>query len=183
MVSTRSHPTNFPAPDLSPLSKSRSLSHKRWAHSPTPLTLAWLLISLPLVFWDSGYVLFRPHTMPGGKWQRPLYTPYALYGSVDYTYGWPAWTSRNGFTGAQASMNVLESLGYCGYLWIVWKYGEGKQRYVGGGWGGLACLFGFSLSLVTFAKTLLYGTSFCPAPRCVMSKARISMCVKINLLR
>ncbi|KAL9612279.1 MAG: hypothetical protein Q9167_003102 [Letrouitia subvulpina] len=94
--------------------------------------------------------------MPGGKWEKPLYTPYALYGTIDYIYGWPAYEANNGFTAAQASMNVLESLGYCGYLWIIWKHGEESRRSVGGGWGGLACLLGFSLSVVTFAKTVIY---------------------------
>ncbi|KAI4210384.1 MAG: hypothetical protein LQ351_006751 [Letrouitia transgressa] len=94
--------------------------------------------------------------MPGGKWEKPFYTPYALYGTIDYIYGWPAYEANNGFTAAQASMNVLESLGYCGYLWIIWKYGGKGRRSVGGGWGGLACLLGFSLSVMTFAKTVIY---------------------------
>lgn len=96
--------------------------------------------------------------MPGGKWEKPFYTPYALYGTIDYIYGWPAYEANNGFTAAQASMNVLESLGYCGYLWIIWKYGGKGRRSVGGGWGGLACLLGFSLSVMTFAKTVIYCT-------------------------
>ncbi|KAI4165260.1 MAG: hypothetical protein LQ342_001128 [Letrouitia transgressa] len=94
--------------------------------------------------------------MPGGKWEKPFYTPYALYGTIDYIYGWPAYEANNGFTAAQASMNVLESFGYCGYLWIIWKYGEKGRSSVGGGWGGLACLLGFSLSVMTFAKTVIY---------------------------
>lgn len=161
MVATRLHPSNFPPP-LSPSKKASS--SRRWIHAPTALTLLWLLLSLPLVAWDSVYVIGRPHTMPGGKWHEPLYVPYALYGSVDYGYGWPAYESGNGFTMAQGSLNVLESICYIGYLYIFWRYGEGQwtyargqQRSIGGGWGGLACLLGFSVSLLTFSKTLLYG--------------------------
>lgn len=169
MVSTRKHPSSFPPPDLSPskpaAARPKSLPKERWLHTPTVLTIIWLLVSLPLVIWDSFYVIGRPHTMPGGKWHSPMYTPYSLYGTVDYMYGWPAYESGNGFTMAQASLNVLETTGYIAYLYIFWFYGDGhwtyshgQQRSVGGGWGGLACLFGFSLSLLTFSKTVLYGT-------------------------
>ncbi|KAL8965098.1 MAG: hypothetical protein Q9183_004030, partial [Haloplaca sp. 2 TL-2023] len=81
-----------------------------------------------------------------------------------YMYGWPAYDAGNGFTSAQASMNVLETLGYLGYLYLYWQYSSGKWTYTNGQnrsldgrWGGLACLFGFSLSLVTFSKTVLYA--------------------------
>ena len=171
MVSTRSHPSNFPPPDLSPgkavAGRQRSLGQRHWIHKPTALTLLWLAISLPLVFWDSAYVALRPHSMPGGKWHRPIFTPYALYGTIDYIYGWPAYESGNGFTLAQGSLNILESIGYIGYIWVFWQHGEGlwtyaegQKRSIGGGWGGVACLFGFSLSLLTFSKTVLYCTRF-----------------------
>ncbi|KAL8660829.1 MAG: hypothetical protein Q9202_006156 [Teloschistes flavicans] len=168
MVSTRQHPSNFSSPDPS-ASKSvatrppRARGH-RWIHTPTTLTLVWLFLSLPLVFWDSAYVALRPHTMPNGKWHSPFFTPYALYGTVDYMYGWPAYESNNGFTLAQASMNIFESVGYIGYLYLFWKHGNGQwtfehgqKRSIGGRWGGLACLFGFFLSVLTLSKTVLYG--------------------------
>ncbi|KAL8673602.1 MAG: hypothetical protein Q9168_002000 [Polycauliona sp. 1 TL-2023] len=102
--------------------------------------------------------------MPGGKFHRPFYTPYELYGTVDYMYGWPAYESGNGFTLAQGSLNIPETIGYLGYLYIFWMYGEGQwalakgqRRSIGGGWGGFACLLGFSASLLTFGKTVLYA--------------------------
>ncbi|KAL8903403.1 MAG: hypothetical protein Q9207_003949 [Kuettlingeria erythrocarpa] len=102
--------------------------------------------------------------MPGGKWHQPIFTPYALYGTVDYMYGWPAYESGNGFTMAQSSLNVLESACYIAYLYVFWRHGEGQwtyaqgqQRSIGGGWAGLACLLGFSVSLLTFGKTVLYA--------------------------
>lgn len=173
MVSTRKHPSTFPLPDPSPskavASRPKSSSSRRWIHKPTALTILWLLVSLPLVLWDSIYIIGRPHTMPGGKWHQPMYTPYALYGEVDFMYGWPAYESGNGFTMAQGSLNVLETACYIGYLYIFWTYGkgqwtyaQGQQRSIGGGWGGLACLLGFSVSLLTFGKTVLYGMSSRP---------------------
>jgi len=100
--------------------------------------------------------------MPGGALHRPLFKPYALYGTVDYIYGWPAWRARNGFTAAQAGLNVVETVGYLGYLgvvgWFAGGCGVGGARWggVGGGWGGVACLCGFGLSVMTVSKTVLY---------------------------
>ncbi len=52
----------------------------------------------------------------------------------------------------------MESVGYVGYLWVVWRFGEGEWegRRLGGGWGGVACLVGFALSVMTVSKTVLY---------------------------
>ena len=97
--------------------------------------------------------------MPGGKFHS-IWTPYALYGTIDHVYGQKAWDAHNGFTAAQSSLNLLETVGYIGYLSVVWKYGEGESRALGGGWGGVACLMGFALSIMTVSKTLLYGKSF-----------------------
>lgn len=103
--------------------------------------------------------------MPHGSLHAPIFAPYALYGQVDHIYGEKAYREHNGFTAAQASLNVVESAGYAGYLWVVWKYGEGGKRVVGGGWGGLACLVGFALSVMTVSKTVLYCQSFWPCFR------------------
>lgn len=186
MVSTRNHPREFPEPDLSP-SKPGSTSPRslrsngrksqgigQWAHTPSNAALIWLAISLPLVIWDTGYVLLRPHSMPGGKYHWPLWTPYELYGKVDYIYGWPAFEARNGFTSAQGTMNTIETLMYFVYLGIVWKYGTqtaakgrgapapskvgflGRQRAVDGLMGAIAPLVLYSASIMTLSKTVLY---------------------------
>jgi hypothetical protein len=70
-------------------STSSPLSLTGYTHSPPIPLLAWLVVSLPLVGWDTLYVLFRPHTMPGGKFHSPFWTPYALYGTVDYVRSMP----------------------------------------------------------------------------------------------
>lgn len=104
--------------------------------------------------------------MPGGALHAPVFSPYALYGRVDYIYGEKAYREKNGFTAAQAGLNLVECAGYVGYLWVVWRFGmdgEGTGRRVvgvGGGWGGVACLVGFALSVMTFSKTLLYCEFF-----------------------
>ncbi|KAJ4294958.1 hypothetical protein N0V88_005198 [Collariella sp. IMI 366227] len=54
---------------------SSTSSHRPtgWSHTPTTPVLLWLAISLPLVAWDTGYMLMRPHTMPGGSLHWPLW--------------------------------------------------------------------------------------------------------------
>lgn len=135
----------------------------RWAHAPTTATLAWLAVSLPLVTWDTGYVLGRPATMPGGWAHLPLYAPYELYGRVDHMYGFKQWDAGNGFTAAQGMLNVVETVMYLVYLWlwhrngVVLPAGAGAgRRVVAGRAGALAVLFGFSAAVMTVSKTVLY---------------------------
>lgn len=182
MVSTRSHPEPLeslpttPSKALATTTPSRSRRKRAgWTYTPTPLTLVWLLFSLPLVIWDTAYVLLQPYTFPGGALHSPVFVPYALYGEVDLVYGREAFETGIGFTRAQGTLNLLETMGYLGYLYVVYKHGEGigaerdagilgqaihKMGFggnVGGGWGGMACLFGFALSVMTLSKTILYG--------------------------
>ncbi|RAK78308.1 uncharacterized protein BO72DRAFT_447357 [Aspergillus fijiensis CBS 313.89] len=184
MVSTRHHPDDFPPPPTSPTPNTNTNGNnnnnntpKKWVHTPsTPITL-WLLFSVPLVLWDAGYVLLRPHSMPGHSLHSPLWTPYALYGTIDYIYGWPAFNARNGFTAAQTVLNLFESTGYLYYLAVVYRHGtsltangRGGQRHPhkGVGWflretkvvagrtGALALLVAYSASVMTLGKTILY---------------------------
>jgi len=179
MVSTRKHPADFPEPDLSPSKSSPRASRKpkAWSHTPSKLTLLWLAVSLPLVLWDAGYVLLRPHSMPGGKYHWPLWAPYELYGKTDYVYGWKAWNEHNGFTAAQTVMNLVETAGYFIYLGLVLKFGasstsQGRgapksagwlagQRALSGQKAAVAALVGYSTAILTVAKTLLYCEYFC----------------------
>jgi hypothetical protein len=116
--------------------------------------------------------------MPGGRLHSPIWTPYALYGTVDYIYGWPAYNARNGFTAAQTILNVVETLGYLYYLWIVYRHGAtvvtgrgGKklkkgfvwlltgEKVVAGRTGAIALLVAFTTSVMTLSKTILYCKS------------------------
>ena len=104
-------------------SVGRPRSPKPWVHTPTTLTLTWLAIAIPLVVWDALYILLRPHTLPGGRFHAPVWTPYALYGSVDKLYGAKAWRAsgegKDGVVIAHALFNLLEIVGYGAYLYMV----------------------------------------------------------------
>lgn len=147
-----------------------------FAHAPSKVVLLWLMASIPFVLWDTGYIMLRPHSMPGGWLHSPIWTPYALYGTVDYVYGWPAFNARNGFTAAQGFMNLVETACYLFYLWAVFSHGEvddsggGKKktkkksamerlvqdRVVMGRPGALALLVVSGAMTMTLSKTLLY---------------------------
>ena len=137
-------------------------SSNTFSHTPSPITLLWLGISLPLVVWDTGYVLGRPHTMEGGWAHWPMYSPYKLYGEVDHIYGWPALHANNGFTAAQGFLNVLETLMYAAYLWLWYSRGTAPRgqpvtaKAVAGKYGALAVLIAFSAAVMTLSKTVLY---------------------------
>jgi hypothetical protein len=176
MVSTRGHPQEFPEPDLTPSRAipSRVARKGKWAHTPSNLTIIWLFISLPLVAWDTGYVMLRPYSMPGGSLHWPIWAPYELYGKVDYIYGWKAFNEKNGFTAAQGFLNIIESLMYVYYLYILYTVGKqskaqgrgapkvsnvgflGQQRFVDGQKGAVAVLVAFSAAVMTVSKTVLY---------------------------
>jgi hypothetical protein len=79
MVSTRGHPKEFSEPDLkSSRSTPARPCKETWVHTPSNLVISWVLVSVPLVAWDTGYVMLRPLTMPGGSLHWPLYVPYEL---------------------------------------------------------------------------------------------------------
>ncbi|RYP21245.1 hypothetical protein DL765_002384 [Monosporascus sp. GIB2] len=157
-------------------SNNRSRGSRRqgagWAHAPSRATLLWFAVSLPLVVWDSLYVLLRPLTMEGGALHWPLWVPYRLYGEIDHVYGWKAFRARSGFTAAQGSLNVAETALYLAYLWIYFARrqvrGEeaGKGAAVGSGSratkvlsgrpAAVAVLLAFSGAVMTLSKTVLY---------------------------
>ncbi|KAI1426954.1 hypothetical protein F5Y12DRAFT_712561 [Xylaria sp. FL1777] len=129
-----------------------------YTHAPSRFTLFWLAISLPLVIWDSGYVMFRPRTMEGGDLHWPLYVPYALYAKVDYVYGWKAYDAHSGFTAGQGTLNVLETLLYFYYVWVYYQNAvtvRGTKKMVGRP-AAIAVLVGFSAAVMTLSKTILY---------------------------
>ncbi|KAK8125367.1 uncharacterized protein PG998_001126 [Apiospora kogelbergensis] len=136
----------------------------RWLHAPDRTTMFWFAVSLPLVIWDSIYVLGRPHTMEGGWLFWPLYVPYKLYGEVDHVYGWKSYHARNGFTAAQGSLNVVETAMYLGYLWLwitrareVYVAGRGgNTKALSGRPAAVAVLLAFTAAIMTLSKTVLY---------------------------
>lgn len=176
MVSTRSSsaalPRSSPKDESSPppvpaktprksVGRSRAAGARGWTHAPSGVTLFWMAVSLPLVAWDTGYVLLRPRSMPGGSLHWPLWVPYALYGEVDHMYGIKQWSAGNGFTAAQGFVNLVETLMYVAYLWLWYSRGvpaagAGAKKVLTGRTGGLAVLIGFSAAIMTVSKTVLY---------------------------
>lgn len=168
MVTTRSASKAASPAAPSPLAAKSSAASatppRPWAHAPSRATLWWLYVSLPLVVWDSGYVLLRPWTMEGGPLHWPLYVPYRKYGEVDHVYGWQAFHARSGFTSAQGALNVVETAMYFFYLYLYFSAGV---RVVAGGTraatktltgrpAALAVLTVFSAAVMTLSKTVLY---------------------------
>lgn len=160
--------TSISTSTSTPTTTTTAAATTGWAHTPSTLTLAWLALSLPLVIWDTGYVLGRPATMPGGWAHAPFYTPYALYGEVDHMYGLKQWAAGNGFTSAQGTLNVVETLFYLAYL-AIWSRaaparatgtGNNKQarsrKPIAGRAAAWAVLFAFSAAVMTLSKTVLY---------------------------
>ncbi|CVL13617.1 uncharacterized protein FPRN_05040 [Fusarium proliferatum] len=146
-------------PSFSNGSSKKHAAHT-WHHTASSTTILWLAVSLPLVIWDIGYVFGRPHTMPEGFLHWPLYVPYALYGEVDHVYGWKAFNAKNGFTAAQTALNVVETVMYLVYLYMLWtradKTLDGAKRTLSGRDGALAVVIGFSAAVMTLSKTILY---------------------------
>jgi hypothetical protein len=121
--------------------------------------------------------------MPGGKFHSPIWTPYALYGTVDYIYGWPAWNDGVGFTAAQAALNIVESFMYAYYLYALLRRGEGSGWYqvwdakyygrkivVQGDDMAFAVVTVFSAAVMTVSKTVLYCKSTPSRPRLIPSR-------------
>lgn len=133
-----------------------------YAHAPSAFTLFWLAVSLPLVVWDCGYVLMRPRTMAGGDLHWPLWAPYALYGEVDYVYGWKAFNANSGFTGAQGFLNVVETVMYAYYAFVYYQnaVSVGGKKVVVGRQAAIAVLVAFSAAIMTLSKTVLYCEFF-----------------------
>ncbi|KAI1655052.1 hypothetical protein F4813DRAFT_187750 [Daldinia decipiens] len=160
MVTTRSGSKAHTTPTTPTTSSSSGAPPKLWAHAPSQITLFWLALSLPLVIWDSGYVLLRPLTMEGGPLHWPLYTPYKLYGEVDHVYGWKAFHARNGFTSAQGALNVVETALYLVYVYIYLGSGAAvagrATRVLSGRPAALAIVLAFSAAVMTLSKTALY---------------------------
>lgn len=130
--------------------------------------------------------MLRPHSMPGGWAHSPVWKPYSLYGKIDYIYGWKAFDEKNGFTAAQGLMNIVESLFYIYYVYVLYAYGKsspapgrgapkpttigflGEQRHLAGKMAGIAVLVLFSGALMTLSKTVLYCKKSSTAFKCML---------------
>ncbi|CEJ82092.1 hypothetical protein VHEMI02181 [[Torrubiella] hemipterigena] len=148
-------PATPSSPSRSKRSSGNAASSSGFQHNPTFWTMLWMGISLPLVIWDTIYVLGRPHTMEGGWMHKPFWAPYKLYGEVDHVYGWKAFNAGNGFTSAQGALNAIETAMYFYYLAAFYNL-SGVKAAVSSRTASVAAIVGFSAAVMTLSKTLLY---------------------------
>jgi hypothetical protein len=135
-----------------------------WEHKPRLLIIIWCLWVFPFTLWDTLYLFLRPHSLPGGKWHDRYYSrTFAIWASVDRTYGEQGWRDHDGFVLAQSVVNMVEAFLSIYYVWALWTSGIGGLRVpVSGKSGARAVLTGLCAGCVTLAKTSLY----CKFQRC-----------------
>ncbi|KAK0639631.1 hypothetical protein B0T16DRAFT_337759, partial [Cercophora newfieldiana] len=144
-----------PLPSPTKRAARSSTTNTAWIHAPHPLSIAWLAVSVPLVFWDLLYVFLRPHSMPGGKFHWPIWSPYAIQAELDLQYGFKKWNEGDGFNAAQSAMNVLENLIYLTYLGL-WYKNKGKDGELRGKVAAVAVVLLYTGLVTTVGKTVLY---------------------------
>lgn len=105
---------------------------------------AWILFTLPLIFWDAGYCFMRPRSMKGGDLHW-IWAPYALYQEIDLVYGVQALLDGDGFTNAQSLLNIIENL-----LNILYLYLAHVVQWPA------ANLVALTVASMTLSKTILY---------------------------
>ncbi|CEH18201.1 related to adiponectin receptor 1 [Ceraceosorus bombacis] len=116
-------------------------------HKPQTWISAWFVFSSLLVIWDTGYIFSRPHSFKDG-FLFPIWAPYGKYEGVDLIYSRKAWEDKLGFTAAQASLNVVETILNFAYLGLA-HFAE--PRYL-----AVSPLVGFTAVVMTWSKTALY---------------------------
>jgi len=100
----------------------------------------WLLVSGLVCTWDATFILFRPHSLPGGKYHH-LWKPYSIYVEVDKRYK----DMGDPFVVAQSLMNLAEVV-LCFVALTLPLFKAGRSTL----------LVTYSVSLMTLWKTVLY---------------------------
>jgi len=99
----------------------------------------WLLVSGLVCTWDGTFIMFRPHSLPGGKLSF-IWKPYSLYVAVDKRYA----DLEDPFVYAQSLMNFAEV--FLCFLVLILNVGNSRST----------ARLAFSVSLMTLWKTVLY---------------------------
>ncbi|EAU86724.2 hypothetical protein CC1G_06485 [Coprinopsis cinerea okayama7 len=104
----------------------------------------WFLINFPIIIYDTLYCFLRPRSMVGGdlNW---LWKSYELWQEIDHVYGLPAYESGDGFTNAQALLNLLEQITGVIYLYLAYVVKTPA-----------APLIAFASNTSCLSKTILY---------------------------
>jgi hypothetical protein len=136
-----------------------------WTHKPRLPILIWCLWVFPFTLWDTLYLCLRPHSLPGGKWHDRYFSrTFAIWASIDRSYGDQGWLDQDGFVLAQSVINMVEAFLCVYYVWTIWKSGNGGLRApVSGRAGARALLIGLCAGYVTLTKTSLYCKSYSTA--------------------
>ncbi|OCF34402.1 uroporphyrinogen-III C-methyltransferase [Kwoniella heveanensis CBS 569] len=119
----------------------------------------WMAFSIAIVTWDAAYCFLRPRSFGTGDlaW---IWAPYNMvpYSMVDYLYGQQAVDSGDGFTNAQALMNVIEVILAMEYLYLrhTSPRVSSKTPNPAHHYHAHAPLVGFAGALMTLSKTALY---------------------------
>ncbi|KAJ4455450.1 putative emopamil-binding protein [Paratrimastix pyriformis] len=96
----------------------------------------WFLLTVIICTWDASFVLLRPYSLPGGKWHQ-IWKPYALYITMDRRYG----DVNDAWVATQSYLNLFENIVY-----LMALFSSGATAFV----------LGFSCSLLTAWKTVIY---------------------------
>lgn len=100
----------------------------------------WLVISAIICTLDALFIILRPSTLPGGKWNY-IFQPYNLYIQVDLRYV----DLKDTFVKGVSLMNLVEV--FLSFITVAIHI-SGKA--------GLSVLFAFMVSTMTFSKTVMY---------------------------
>jgi len=99
----------------------------------------WLFITGVICTWDATFILFRPHSLPGGKYSL-FWKPYSIYVAVDKRYG----DLKDPFVYAQSLLNLVEVV--MGFIALLLHVRNSRHT----------AAVALSVSLLTFWKTTLY---------------------------
>ncbi|WVQ95876.1 hypothetical protein IAU59_002975 [Kwoniella sp. CBS 9459] len=119
----------------------------------------WMAFSIVIVTWDAAYCFLRPRSFATGDlaW---IWAPYNMvpYSMVDHLYGQHAVDSGDGFTNAQALMNVIEVMLAIEYLYLRHTSPRVSRKTPNPAhhYHAHAPLVGFAGALMTLSKTALY---------------------------
>ena len=103
----------------------------------------WLILSSIIVIFDASYVLLRPHSLKGGKYED-IYSPYQLYIKFDTLYG----DNQDPFNIIQSWLNLVEiSLAFLAVFLSLCPHKEVKLK---------GAFLAIIVSAFTFWKTVLY---------------------------
>ncbi|WAQ99651.1 hypothetical protein MAR_024024 [Mya arenaria] len=105
--------------------------------------VVWFYITAIICTIDASFVVFRPHTLPGG-WLHKFFFPYRYYIYTDQRYG----DVTDSYVFTQSLMNYAEVI--LNIITLFYHYQRARATQ---------CL-AFTVSVMTFWKTVLYIAMF-----------------------